>query len=68
VSLVFVVIASSRDSLVGITIRYGLDVSGFESRLQEIIASSEIHSGSFCGPSSLLHNGFRVHFPRGKAA
>ena len=49
-------------SSVGITIAYGLDGPGIESRWGEIFRTS---SDRPWGPSSLLYNGYRV-FPGGK--
>jgi hypothetical protein len=52
----------SRDSLVGIATRYGLEVPGIESRWGEIFHT---YPDRLRGPPSLLYNGYRV-FPRGK--
>jgi hypothetical protein len=61
VSLVFL---ESRDSVVGIATRYGLEGPGIESRCGEIFRT---YPDRFRGPPSLLYNGFRV-FPEVKVA
>ena len=53
-----------RDSSVGVATRYGLNGPGIESRWGEIFRT---HPDWPWGPSSLLHNGYRVFFPGGKA-
>ena len=55
----------SRDSSVGISARYGLDVPGIEYRGRGDIFPN--HSTRRLVPISLLYNGFRV-IPGGKAA
>jgi hypothetical protein len=52
----------SRDSVVGIATRYGLEGPGIESRWGEVFRT---HPDRLRGPPSLLHNGCRV-FPGGK--
>jgi hypothetical protein len=52
----------SRDSVVGIATRYGLEVPGIESRWGEIFRT---YPDRLWGPTSLLHNGYRL-FPGGK--
>jgi hypothetical protein len=54
--------AESRDSVVSITTRYGLEGPGIESRWGEIFLT---YPERLRGPSSLLYNGYRV-FPGGK--
>jgi hypothetical protein len=52
----------SRDSVVGIATRYGLEGPGIESRWGEIFRT---YPDRLRGPSSLLYNGYWV-FPGGK--
>jgi hypothetical protein len=52
----------SRDSVVGIATRYGLEGPGIESRLGEIFRT---YPDRLRGPPSLLYNGYLV-FPGGK--
>ena len=47
----------SRDSVVGITTRYGLESSGIESRRGEIFRT---RPDRLWGPSNLQYNGYRV--------
>jgi hypothetical protein len=54
--------AGSRDSVVSIATRYGLEGPGIESRWGEIF---RIYPDRLRGPPSLLHNGYRV-FPGSK--
>ena len=54
----------SRDSIVGITTRYGLDGPGIESRWGVICRT---RPDKPWGPHSLLYNGYWL-VPRGKAA
>jgi hypothetical protein len=53
----------SRDSVVGIATRYGMEGSGFESRWDEIFGT---YPDRLRGPPSLLYNGYRV-FPGSKS-
>jgi len=52
----------SRDGVVGIATRYGLEGPGIKSRWGE---SFRIYPDRLRGPPSLLYNGYRF-FPRGK--
>ena len=52
----------SRDSVVSIATRYGLEGPGIESRWGEIFRT---YPDRLRGPPSLLYNGYRV-FPGGK--
>jgi hypothetical protein len=52
----------SRDSVVGIATRYGLEGPGIESRWGE---NFRTYTDRLRGPPSLLYNGYRV-FPGGK--
>jgi hypothetical protein len=52
----------SRDSVVGIATRYGLEGLGIETRWGEIFRT---YPDRLRGPPSLLYNGYRV-FPGGK--
>jgi hypothetical protein len=52
----------SRDSVVGIATRYGLEGPGIESRWGEIFRT---YPDWLRGPPSLLYNGYQV-FPGGK--
>jgi hypothetical protein len=52
----------SRDSVVGIATRYGLEGPRIESRCGEIFRT---YPDRLRGPPSLLYNGYRV-FPGGK--
>jgi hypothetical protein len=54
----------SRDSVVGIATRYGLEAPGIESRWGEIFRT---YPDRLRGPPILLYNGYRV-FPGVKAA
>ena len=54
----------SRDSVVGIATRYGLEGPGIESRWGEIFRT---YPDGLRGPPSLLYNGYRV-FPGGKGS
>ena len=54
--------SGSRDSVVSIATRYGLDGPGIESRWGEIFRT---YPDRLRGPPSLLYNGYRV-FPGGK--
>jgi hypothetical protein len=54
----------SRDSVVGIATRYGLEGPGIESRWGEIFRT---YRDWLRGPPSLLYNGYWV-FPEAKAA
>jgi hypothetical protein len=54
--------SGSRDSVVGIATRYGLEGPGIESRLGEIFRT---YPDRLRAPPSLLYNGYRV-FPGGK--
>jgi hypothetical protein len=54
--------AGGRDSVVGITTRYGLEGPGIESRTGEIFRT---YPDRLRGPPSLLYNRYRV-FPGGK--
>jgi hypothetical protein len=58
----YILIVRSRDSVVGIAIRYELEGSGIESRWGEIFRT---YPDRLRGPPSLLYNGYRV-FPGGK--
>ena len=49
-----------RDSVVGITTRYGLDGPGIAPRWGEIVRSRPDRHWS---PPSLLYNGYRLSFP-----
>ena len=55
----------SRDSILGIAIRNGLDCPGIESRWGARF-SAPVQTGPW-GPPTLLYNGYRV-FPGVKAA
>jgi hypothetical protein len=52
----------SRDSVVGIATRYGLEGPGIESRWGEILRT---YPDRLRGPRNLLYNGYRL-FPEGK--
>jgi hypothetical protein len=54
----------SRDGVVGIATRYGLEGPGIESRWGEIFRT---YPGRLRGPPGLLYNGYRL-FPGVKAA
>jgi hypothetical protein len=54
----------SRDNVVGIATRYGLEGPGIESRWGEIFRT---YPDRLRGPPTLLYNGYRV-FPGVKAA
>jgi hypothetical protein len=57
-----VLVICSRDNVVGIVTRYGLESPGIESRWGEIFRA---YPDRLRGPPSLLYNGYRV-FPGGK--
>jgi hypothetical protein len=52
----------SRDSVVGIAIRYGLEGPGIESRWVEIFRT---YPDRLLGPTNFLYSAYRV-FPEGK--
>jgi hypothetical protein len=62
--------ARTRDNIVGIAIGNGLDDRGFGVRVSKVlrIFSSLPRPDWFCGPPSLLSNGYCGLFPDGKAA
>jgi hypothetical protein len=62
ISMYIYIYIGSRDSVVGIATRYGLEGPGIESRWGEILGN---YPDRLRGPPSLLYNGYRV-FPGDK--